>query len=158
LLSQYYVQIRGMDKRRIFLLLAVGFLLLQLIPRKHSVAEVNPVEEFNPERSVPELALLRSACFDCHSNETEYPWYAYVQPLALWLDNHVAEGREEMNFSTWHTLPLDKQEHKLEECAEMVESREMPLKSFTWTHPEARLTDEERQLLVTWFRKLQAEY
>lgn len=147
-----------MNRWQVLVLLTVGFLLLQLIPGKHSVAELNPVEEFNPERSVPELALLRSACFDCHSNETEYPWYAFVQPFALWLDSHVNEGREELNFSTWHTLPLDKQAHKLEESVEMIESKEMPLKSFTWIHPEARLSDEERQMLVTWFRKLQAEY
>lgn len=62
-----------MIKTRVFIVLTIGFIVLQLIPRKHTVAEVNPVEEFNPERSVPELALLRSACYDCHSNETVYP-------------------------------------------------------------------------------------
>ncbi|MCF8257339.1 MAG: heme-binding domain-containing protein [Flavobacteriales bacterium] len=148
-----------MDRKTIIIIVFAGsFLLMQLIPRKHSNPEVNPVEEFSPDRSVTELALLQSACFDCHSNETVYPWYSYVQPIALWLDHHVQEGREELNFSTWHTLPMDKQAHKLEECSEMVESKEMPLSSFTWTHPEARLSAAERQQIVDWFNRLRSEY
>lgn len=147
-----------MDRRVIPVALLGLFLLIQLIPRRHSNAGVNPVEEFAPERSLTELALLRSVCYDCHSNETRYPWYAYVQPLALWIDRHVEEGRDELNFSIWHTYSMKRQANKLDECAEMLESGEMPLNSFTWAHPESRLSDLERQQLVGWFRRLRDEH
>lgn len=136
------------------LTLVVVLMLIQLMPRSRSVAEVNPAEDFDPERSVSELALLRSVCYDCHSNETKYPWYANVQPIAKWLDHHVEEGRDELNFSIWHTYDAKRKRRKLEECIEVLENEEMPLTSFKLAHPEARLTDVERQLLINWFRSL----
>lgn len=139
----------------VVMVLLVG---IQFIPRKHANPVVNAVEEFNPERSVGEMALLRSACFDCHSNETEYPWYSYVQPLALWINDHVMEAREELNFSIWQTYSTKKKLDKLEECVEMIESKEMPLTSFTVSHPEARLTDAERLQLTDWLKRQMAEY
>jgi hypothetical protein len=143
---------------RVLLAVVIAFVLLQFVPRRNRNEVVNEAEIFNPDRSVPEMALVRSACFDCHSNETEYPWYYFVQPLSLWLDHHVEEGREELNFSTWHVLPLDEQARRLEDCAEMLEKKEMPLTSFTLTHPEARLSDEERLLLTDWFKRLRSEH
>lgn len=104
------------------------------------------------------MALLKSACYDCHSNETEYPWYAQVQPLAWWIDHHVEEARESLNFSIWQTYSVKDMDHAFEECIEMVEEKEMPLTSFTLTHPEARLSELQRQQMVDWFKKLRAEY
>ncbi len=141
-------------KRKVAVALGVVFLLIQLIPRSRTVHEVNPAADFDPERSVSELALLRSACYDCHSYETRYPWYADVQPIAMWMDHHVEEGRAELNFSLWHTYSEKRRRHKLEESIELVENREMPLTSYKLTHPEARLSDEERTLLADWFRSL----
>lgn len=139
-------------KRKVLVVLGAAFVLIQFIPRSRTVPEVNPAEEFDPERSVSEMAILRSACYDCHSSETRYPWYAQVQPVAMWLDYHVDEGREELNFSKWHTYTEKRRRHKLEECAEMLENGEMPLASYKLTHPEARLSDDERTLLAGWFR------
>lgn len=147
-----------MDWKRILIVFLGVFILLQFIPRRGVTIEVNPAEDFNPERSTAELALLRAACYDCHSHETEYPWYYAVQPVALWMDRHVEEAREELNFSIWHVMSLSEQADRLEECAEVVAEEEMPLPSFTWTHPEARLSADERQLLVDWFQRLRAEY
>jgi len=143
--------------KRIAIAVVLVVIGIQFIPRNHEAPEVNPVEAFSADNAPSELALLKAACYDCHSNETEYPWYAYVQPLALWLDHHVEEGREELNFSTWNTYSIKEMDHKLEESIEMMEKGEMPLKSFTWTHPEARLSDAERTQLTAWFAKLRTE-
>ena len=76
--------------------------------------------------------ILRVACDDCHSNKTAYPWYVNVQPVAWFLDNHVQEGKRELNFSTFTKLPVAVQNHKFDEIIEMVDEKEMPLKSYTY--------------------------
>ena len=97
--------------------------------------------------------MLRSACYDCHSHETSYPWYSNLAPVSWWLKNHVNEGREHLNFSVWADYNAKKADHKLEECFEEVAKEGMPLKSYPLTHPEARLSEEQRAKLVTWFKQ-----
>ncbi|MHB1193476.1 MAG: heme-binding domain-containing protein [Longimicrobiales bacterium] len=94
--------------------------------------------------------ILKAACMDCHSHETVWPWYARVAPAKFLLANHVREGRENLNFSTWGAETPERQDHKLEEVVEVVEAGEMPEGSYRWLHPEARLTDAQRQMLVEW--------
>lgn len=96
--------------------------------------------------------ILESACYDCHSNQTRYPWYAEIQPSAWWLANHVKEGKQKLNFSTFTNLPVAVQNHKFEEVIEMVKEGEMPLKAYTWLgrHSDAKLTDAQRVLLTSW--------
>ena len=99
--------------------------------------------------------LLKTACYDCHSYETEYPWYSNVVPFSVWIGHHIEEGREHLNFSVWGTYPAEKAAHKLEECAEETEEKEMPLDSYTWTHGDAKLSAEEIELLEDWFKSEQ---
>jgi len=94
--------------------------------------------------------ILDKACMDCHSNNTAYPWYNNIQPIAFWLNNHVEEGKEELNFSEFKTYKLKRQDHKLEEIVEMIDENEMPLSSYTIIHKEAKLTDSEKQLIIDW--------
>ena len=96
--------------------------------------------------------LLQVSCNDCHSNKTNYPWYANVQPVAWWLDHHVQDGKKHLNFSEFTELPLFVQNHKLEEVIEMVDEHEMPLPSYTYLglHSEAKLTDEQRSKITDW--------
>jgi hypothetical protein len=94
--------------------------------------------------------ILNKACMDCHSNNTRYPWYNNIQPVAFWLANHVDEGKEELNFSEFKTYKLKRQDHKLEEVVEMIQEGEMPLSSYTITHGDAKLTESEKQLLINW--------
>lgn len=96
--------------------------------------------------------ILKSACNDCHTNLTEYPWYANVQPSAWWLNSHVKGGKQHLNFSTFTKLPVAVQNHKFEETIEMVKEKEMPISSYTWfgLHPEAKLTDEQRAVITGW--------
>lgn len=95
-------------------------------------------------------AILAKACNDCHSNNTRYPWYCYTQPVDWWTNHHVVEGKKHLNFDEFINRPLRYQYKKLEEVAEMVKEGEMPLKSYTWIHKDAKLTPEEKSKLVDW--------
>ena len=114
--------------------------------------------------SVPDevMSVLKPACYDCHSNQTRYPWYASIQPVAWWLAEHVNDGKKHLNFHEFTTRKIAVQNHKLEEIVEMVKEEEMPLGSYTWTHADARLTDAQRELIVNWAQSamdaLKAQY
>jgi hypothetical protein len=103
--------------------------------------------------------LLQVSCNDCHSNKTEYPWYANVQPIAWWIDHHIDDGKKHLNFAEFTKIPLFVQNHKFEEIIEMVEDKEMPLPSYTnfGLHSEANLSDEERKMIMDW-AKAQMDY
>lgn len=147
---------KGKLLRTIGLVLLLALIVIQFIPVDRSVPEADPGQDFTMSYEMPQefVSLVREACYDCHSYEAEYPWYAKVAPLNFWIQGHIDEGREHLNFSIWTTYDIDRKLHKLEEMVEEVEEGHMPLKSFTWTHPEARLTDEQRAKLVRWFEAL----
>jgi hypothetical protein len=93
---------------------------------------------------------LEKACYDCHSNNTVYPWYANVQPVGFWLDDHVNEGKGELNFDEFLTYPPKKARHKMEKVVEEVKEGGMPLDSYTWIHKNALLTPEEKTEITAW--------
>jgi len=103
-----------------------------------------------------DMVLTRS-CGDCHTNSTAYPWYSQVQPVAWWLANHIAEGRQQLNFSTFNTYPARRKQKKLEAICEQVKSGEMPLPSYTWIHRNAILTDSEKDAICKWTENAQAQ-
>jgi hypothetical protein len=94
--------------------------------------------------------VLQTSCYDCHSNQTQYPWYANFQPVAWWLADHVNEGKKELNFDEFAKYSLRRQYHKLEEVAEQVEHDEMPLQSYTIVHGDAKLSPDQQKLLIDW--------
>ncbi len=94
--------------------------------------------------------ILKVACYDCHSNLTEYPWYANIQPVTWWLQHHVNEGKEELNFSEFNTYRIFRQYHKMEEVIKMVDEGEMPLASYTLIHTDAKLSETQKQALEQW--------
>jgi hypothetical protein len=106
--------------------------------------------------------ILDKACMDCHSNNTRYPWYASMQPIAWWLADHVKDGKKHLNFDEYTQRSLRYQYHKMEETVEMVKEEEMPLPSYTWTHTDARLTYEERVAITGWaqavMKNMEAKY
>jgi len=99
--------------------------------------------------------ILERSCYNCHSNTTDYPWYSYVQPLGWWLEGHISEGKEELNFSTFATYSKRRQASKLESVAGQVKKGSMPPESYALVHKEARLTKEEVQALTQWVQSLQ---
>jgi hypothetical protein len=115
---------------------------IQLVP--YGRTHTNPPVVQEPRWDSPrtrELAVR--ACYDCHSNETAWPWYSHLAPFSWSVQDHVDEGREHMNFSEWN----HPSEHA-HEAAEEVEEGEMPLSSYTWMHPTARLDEAEREALI----------
>ena len=124
--------------------LAAGFLLIQLVP--YGRAHNNPPVVAEPNWDSPQTReLAQRACFDCHSNETAWPFYTNVAPISWLTQRHVVEGREYLNFSDWNQ---SREGDEVEEMGETVLEGEMPLRSFLLTHPEARLTDAERTTLA----------
>jgi len=135
-----------MSSRR--LLLAVGALLAlaQVVP----LARTNPPVESEVEAPPGARAVLERSCYDCHSNRTRWPWYAWVAP-ASWLVTHdVSEGREHMNFSTWNRYDAGERADHLEGIAEMVEQGEMPPWFYLPLHPDARLSEADVAALHAW--------
>ena len=106
----------------------------------------------NPPENVK--SLLKAACYDCHSNESIYPWYTNIAPISFWIKGHINNGRKHLNFSEWGTYNDNRKDHKMEECVEYVGEAWMPLSSYTWVHSDARLSDEDRNRLVTYFESL----
>ncbi|MDP7007957.1 MAG: heme-binding domain-containing protein [Phycisphaerales bacterium] len=115
-----------------------------------------PVDRTNPpvtgEIEAPEevMAILRRSCYDCHSNETVWPWYSYVAPASWLVARDVQKGRDELNFSEWDSYTTKQKRHKRKECGEEVEDGEMPLWFYVPLHPNADLTAEDVDLLVSW--------
>ena len=126
--------------------LILGFVGIQFIP----VEQTNPPVTSDIPTSPEVKAILKRACYDCHSNETVYPWYSRIAPVS-WLAAHdVFKGREELNFSTWGKYSTKAQAEHMHESWETVTEGEMPPWYYTVLHGEARLSAEDRQVLRTW--------
>jgi mono/diheme cytochrome c family protein len=129
--------------KKIVLAVVVLFLLIQLLPigRDHT----NPPIQAEPQWDSPKTkALFDRTCADCHSHTTKWPWYSNVAPLSWIISDHVMEGREHFNVSAWGL----QKHNEGEEAAEELEEGEMPVFGYTITHPEARLSREEKALLI----------
>lgn len=147
-------------KRTTILLVFIGLLAaLQLIRPDRSVPVANAAIDLQTVAQPPAevLSVLKAACYDCHSNETAYPWYSQVAPLSWYLQNHVNEGREKLNFSTIGLLAAEDRAEIFGEAAEAVQEAEMPLNDYTWLHPEARLSADQRNTLVAWLNSQSGE-
>ncbi|MBK9732758.1 MAG: heme-binding domain-containing protein [Chitinophagaceae bacterium] len=94
--------------------------------------------------------ILKTSCYDCHSNHTNYPWYSKIQPVDWWLDHHVKEGNEEVNFSVFASYSPRRQYRKFVEIKEQIEEGEMPLEVYTLTHKDAILNEQQKQLVIQW--------
>lgn len=129
--------------RLTLLSLAAVFVLIQFVPygRNHT----NPPSRIEPLWNSPDTrALAQRACFDCHSNETVWPWYSHVAPASWLVQYDVHKGRHELNFSEW-----DKPQDEADHAGKIVTKGKMPLKKYVLIHPEARLTPDERDALAT---------
>jgi len=96
------------------------------------------------------LQVLKTSCYDCHSNSTAYPWYNNIQPVAWWLNKHVNNGKKHLNFSEFGNYDTKKANHKLDEIVETLEKNEMPLFSYVIVHQNAKLSDAQKKLVMDW--------
>jgi hypothetical protein len=145
--------------RKILLLLLVILVVLQIFrPKLTNTATVASPTNINNSFTVPADIdqVLKTSCYDCHSNKTAYPWYSAIQPVGWWLQDHVNEGKKELNFDEFGTYSLRRQFKKLEEIGEQVDEGEMPLTSYTIIHTNAKLTLEQKRQLMGWSDQLRA--
>lgn len=139
-------------RRRILLIIIIILIAIQFIrPAKNQSNDVL-TSDISHVYTVPQnvSVILKKACNDCHTNNTVYPWYAQIQPVGWWLNHHIEEGKDELNFNEFGAYAVPRQYHKLEEVVEQVKEGEMPIWSYTLIHTNAKLTDEEKQTLINW--------
>ena len=141
----------------------LGLLVIFIIAQFFQVSKTNPeviaekdfINMVKPTEAISKV--LKTACYDCHSHETRYPWYTYVVPVGHWIKNHVKQGTKHLNFSVWGDYSAKKADHKLEECVEFVEEKKMPLNSYTITHRDAILSESDRIMLIQFFNGLRGK-
>ncbi|HEX3890123.1 MAG TPA: heme-binding domain-containing protein [Verrucomicrobiae bacterium] len=134
----------------ILVALVVAFICLQLTnPARTNAPVVNDLMATNPPP--PEIAaMLHAACYDCHSNETRWPWYSHVAPISRLIVNDVNDGRADLNFSDWPANDPKRVAKRLEDMSEKIGYDEMPPKKYSMIHADARLTDGQRKELTDW--------
>ena len=134
-----------------YLLIAV-MVIIQFIHPSGNDGEALSATDITHTVAVPEdvMTILKTSCFDCHSNHTAYPWYHVIQPIGFWLDNHVNEGKRELNFSEFSNFKPKRQFRKLKKISKEVKEQEMPLTSFTLIHHDAVLNEVQIQRLINW--------
>lgn len=146
-------------KRKIFLILAILFIAIQFIPVELNQSEDISKDDFiattNPPKEI--TTLLKTSCYDCHSNNTVYPWYDRIAPVSWWINEHVEHGKSELNFSEWNTYTKKRQNHKLKEIIEETEKAKMPLESYLIMHGDAKLSEEQIMSLKKWVNTIKEE-
>lgn len=136
------------------------FLLIQLIqPARNIDYGQVPSTDISKVYKLPKnvQSILTNSCYDCHSNSTHYPFYSYIQPLSYYLEKHIKKGKEELNFNEWSSYSRRKQVNKLNSIANQIQQKKMPLTSYTYLHPEAKLSEKQIEEMVRWAEQMQAE-
>lgn len=143
--------------KKIILAFIALFILAQFFqPAKNKAADGEAhIATIQGNLQIPDRAhaIMKVACYDCHSDNTHYPWYDNITPVNFWVNNHIEEGKEHLNFSIFHKYTVRKKDHKYEEIVEMIEKKSMPLKSYLITHFDAKLSDEQRQAIIQWAKE-----
>lgn len=138
--------------KRILWVLVVLLVLIQFYRPARNIADKQDANAIELHYNVPPHvgALLRTSCYDCHSNNTQYPWYNNIQPVASWLNSHINDGKRHLNFDEFNTYPEEKQKKKFKQIAETIKDGEMPLSSYTLIHRNAKLTEADKKTLIDW--------
>ena len=139
-------------RTKIFIGVLILLILIQFIKPKRNNGQALGRNDFTHEILTSDtiMSILKVSCFDCHSNHTNYPWYAEINPVSWWLTHHVNEGKKELNFSEFATYNARRKKKKLEEISEQVKEHEMPLSSYTLIHKDAKLNQQQIEAIVQW--------
>jgi hypothetical protein len=141
--------------KKILLGVVVIIIVIQFIrPSKNLSADIS--KDISVIYAEPEevKAILEKSCNDCHSNKTAYPWYAQIQPVGWWLNNHIVDGKRHLNLNNFSALKVAVQKKKLEDFMEQIKKDDMPLSSYTIIHKNAELSEADKQILNTWCRQI----
>ncbi len=137
---------------KISIAVVVLLVVIQFFRPARNTSSTLLATDITKQVSVPDdvLHTLQTSCYDCHSNNTQYPWYMNVQPVAWFLAHHVSDGKEHLNFSEFGSYSLRRQQTKLKEVAEVMEDDSMPLWSYLLIHRDAKLSEETRNHIKEW--------
>ena len=131
-------------------------LVIQVIPVERNVSTVPPGQSFEKTEKVPAnvAAILKVSCYDCHSNNSRYPWYSVLQPGAWFMAQHIKKGKEELNFDEFNNYSKRRKKAKIKSIISQIEKDEMPLKSYRMMHGNARLSADEKKELLDFFNTI----
>lgn len=140
----------------IVLVLLVAFVGIQFIPTSRNQSSTVPKTDFMLVNKVPDTLQnkLQVSCYDCHSNNTAYPWYNKIQPAAWFLEDHIKEGKDELNFNEWGEYSDRRKNSKLRSIISQIEDDEMPLDSYTLIHMDANLSEGEKTEIIAYMTQL----
>ena len=138
--------------KRTFQILLVAFIVIQFFRPTKNKAEAISNNDISKLYSMPQElgTILKTSCYDCHSNNTVYPWYAEIQPVGWWLNDHVKDAKKDLNFSEFAGYSIRRQYRKFEEINDLVKKGEMPLDSYLWIHKYAKLDDQQKLTIANW--------
>jgi hypothetical protein len=143
--------------RKILFIGLIIFLLMQLYQpaRNSDYGQVLPIH-ISKIYPIPNnvQTILQASCYDCHSNNSHYPWYSYIQPVRLFMESHITKGKSDLNFSQWGNYSKRKQGNKLNRIVKEIKDDEMPLTSYTLIHKNAILTSAQKRQVINWVEKL----
>lgn len=134
--------------KKIFIAIIIFFVAIQLIPVTKDNPNSNPAHELKAPNEV--MSVLKKACYDCHSNQTNYSIYSYIAPLSWGVRMHVVDGRKALNFSEWEKMEPKIRKMRLERWSHVIKMGFMPPKSYILFHPNKKLTKDEEKLLIEW--------
>lgn len=142
--------------KKIALALVVVFIGIQFIPKNYNENSEVLTTDFMTTFDVPKNieTQLKTSCYDCHSNNTHYPWYNKIQPIAWFMESHINEGKEELNFSEFGGYSKRRQKSKLKSIMSQIRDDEMPLWNYTLIHRDAKLSEKDKELLEEWLTNL----
>ena len=143
-------------KRKIIIGLLVLVVVVQTIQPTHNTSKTLSENDISKTYAISEQvhSIFREKCYDCHSNNTRYPWYSYIQPIGWWLAAHIYDGKEHLDFSEFKTYPKKKAIHKLEELSESINEGWMPIDTYLWIHHDATITLSDRDAINAWLKTL----
>ena len=145
--------------KKILLAILIILLVIQFIKPKKNIHPGPQPEDISTLYPVPADvdSILSVACKDCHSNNTRYPWYNNIQPVAWFLANHVTDGKRSFNLNEFATYPLARQYDKIEEIKKQIDKGDMPLSSYTLIHKDAVLTDPQKKAVIGWSENIRQQ-
>lgn len=138
-------------KKIIFAIILI-FVIIQFFDTDKNISVAASENAIGKHYKVPDNVqnLLKTSCYDCHSNNTAYPWYSNIQPVKWWLADHVNSGKRHLNFDEFNTYTKERKLKKLDEIVETVKEGEMPLTSYTLIHSNAKLSSTDKSEIEKW--------
>lgn len=138
----------------------IALVVIQFFPVDYNYSKTVPSTDFMLVNKVPATLqnTLQVSCYDCHSNNTAYPWYNKIQPVAWYLEDHVKEGKAELNFNEWNNYSGRRKSSKLRSMIKQIESGEMPMESYTLIHREAIMDSLTKNKVINYLKELKAKH